>query len=128
MKKHLFHAILLRIILAPALLGLLVMLLWNALLPQLLGVPAIGYGQAVGLFFLTHLLFGGIGPLLLGGLVHAPSHRHAEAIRNRWAKMSDEERRAFIERARQRRADTPFGRNAGENRRNDAARDEKHDA
>ena len=38
-------------------LGLIVMLLWNWLMPVLFGLPAIGYWQAVGLFVLCHLLF-----------------------------------------------------------------------
>ena len=40
-------------------LGLVVMWLWNALMPDIFGLPEIGYWQAVGLFLLFHLLFGG---------------------------------------------------------------------
>ena len=39
------------------LLGLVVMALWNALMPDIFGLPPIGYWQAVGLFILAHLLF-----------------------------------------------------------------------
>ncbi len=39
---------------APA----LVMLLWNALLPGLFAVPAVGYWQALGLLVLARLLLG----------------------------------------------------------------------
>ncbi len=38
-------------------LGLLVMALWNWLMPDLFGLETIGYWQAVGLFVLCHLLF-----------------------------------------------------------------------
>lgn len=38
-------------------LGAIVMLLWNALIPELLSGPMLTYWQAVGLYFLTHLLF-----------------------------------------------------------------------
>jgi len=38
-------------------LGLVVMWLWNALMPGVFGLPEIGYWQAVGLFILAHLLF-----------------------------------------------------------------------
>ena len=38
-------------------LGLLVMALWNWLMPDLFGLEPIGYWQAVGLFVLCHLLF-----------------------------------------------------------------------
>jgi len=40
-------------------LGVLVMTLWNWLLPPIFGIKAITYWQAVGMFFLCHLLFGG---------------------------------------------------------------------
>ena len=40
-------------------LGALVMLLWNWLLPPIFGLKAITYLQGVGLFILSHLLFGG---------------------------------------------------------------------
>ncbi len=37
------------------------MLLWNALLPVIFGLKAIGYWQAVGLLLLAKILFGGWG-------------------------------------------------------------------
>ncbi|MCU0610613.1 MAG: hypothetical protein MUE60_02350 [Candidatus Eisenbacteria bacterium] len=40
-------------------LGLVVQHLWNWLMPPIFGLTAIGYWQAVGLFVLGHLLFGG---------------------------------------------------------------------
>ncbi|MBN2498069.1 MAG: hypothetical protein JXR96_25995 [Deltaproteobacteria bacterium] len=40
-------------------LGLVVMWLWNWLMPAIFGLPEIGYWQAVGLFILAHLLFKG---------------------------------------------------------------------
>jgi hypothetical protein len=39
------------------LLGLAVKLLWNWLMPELFGLPQIGYWQAVGILALCHLLF-----------------------------------------------------------------------
>lgn len=38
-------------------LGALVMVLWNWLMPEVFGLPTIGYWKAVGLFILCHLLF-----------------------------------------------------------------------
>ena len=40
-------------------LGLVVMMLWNWLMPALFGLPEVTYWQAVGLFVLCHLLFKG---------------------------------------------------------------------
>jgi hypothetical protein len=38
-------------------LGLIVMLLWNWLMPTIFGLPELSYWQAVGLTVLSHLLF-----------------------------------------------------------------------
>jgi hypothetical protein len=40
-------------------LGLVVMALWNWLIPAIFGLPALGYWQALGLLVLCHLLFKG---------------------------------------------------------------------
>ncbi len=40
-------------------LGLVVMALWNWLMPAIFGLPEVTYWQAVGLFILCHLLFKG---------------------------------------------------------------------
>jgi hypothetical protein len=42
-----------------ALLGLVVMLLWNRILSGVLGLPTLGFWEALGLFVLAKLLFGG---------------------------------------------------------------------
>lgn len=39
--------------------GLVVMMLWNWLLPPLFGLPEITFWQALGLFVLSKVLFGG---------------------------------------------------------------------
>ena len=44
--------------LASVILGALVMLLWNALVPDIFHGPMLGYWQAVGLFVLSKLLIG----------------------------------------------------------------------
>jgi hypothetical protein len=68
-----------------ALLGivsLVLMALWNALVPELFHGPRIGFEQAVGLLVLSRLLFGSWrGP---GG----PGHWR----RRRWERMTPEER------------------------------------
>ena len=72
--------------------SLLVMSLWNWLLPPLLGLPAIGLAQAAGLLLLTRMLFGGLrgGGRGWGGGWHA-RRRFAE----RWQQMTPEERQRF---------------------------------
>ncbi|HMV17696.1 MAG TPA: hypothetical protein PLN96_16680 [Zoogloea sp.] len=64
-----------------------VMLLWNALLPQLFaGVSPIGYWQALGVLVLSRLLFGG-----LRGGGHGRWHAH----RAQWEHLTPEEREQF---------------------------------
>jgi hypothetical protein len=69
-----------------ALVGWVVMLLWNALVPQLFHGPALGYWQAVGLLLLSRLLFGGLRGR--GGWRGHWRHRWRE----RWEQMTPEER------------------------------------
>jgi hypothetical protein len=54
-----------------AVLGLAVMLLWNWLMPEIFGLPAVSFLQALGLTVLCHLLFklGAGGGKGLGELV-----------------------------------------------------------
>lgn len=68
--------------------GLAVMLLWNALLPDLFHVGEIGYWQALGILALSKILFGGYhgcpsrscGPSRL----HHMSDEDREKIRDHW--------------------------------------------
>ncbi len=73
--------------------GAVVMLLWNAVLPPLLNVRTITYWQAVALFVLCKILFGNFRPFVHGGRPSfggSPSH-----WREKWMKMSDEEKSKF---------------------------------
>lgn len=77
-------------------LGLLVMSLWNALLPAILGVKSIGFWQALGLLVLSRILFGGLG--FHGGMFGMARRRMHE----RWMQMTPEQREAFIQQRRDR--------------------------
>jgi hypothetical protein len=46
---------------AAVALGFILSGLWNALMPAIFGLPAIGFWQALGLFLLARLLFGRFG-------------------------------------------------------------------
>jgi len=75
--------------LAVALVGFIVMQLWNWLLPPLFGWKALGYWQAVGLLVLTQILFG-------GRRGHRAWHGHWRSrMRERWEQMTPEEREKF---------------------------------
>ena len=71
-----------------------IMLLWNYLIPSIIGWSTINYWQALGLFILTRLLFGGFHGHGFMGTPSKPAHLH-----HLWGKvkdMSPEERRAYI--------------------------------
>jgi hypothetical protein len=86
-----------------AVFAVVVMLLWNALLPQILALPQVSYLQAAGLLILARLLFGGIGGDMRGHAWHRGMRRgghpfhHGNKLREKWMSMSEEERKEFME-------------------------------
>lgn len=89
-KKNWFWLIPLAIC-GVALLVLVTMLLWNWLMPLLFKLPVISYWQAAGLMLLSRLILG------FGG--HRGGHHlhHRNNLRERWEKMTPEEREKFRE-------------------------------
>jgi hypothetical protein len=86
-----------------AVFGVVVMLLWNALIPGIFGLAAIGFWQALGLLILARILFGGFGRRKM---FEGPDN----PIREKWMKMSPEERKEFINKRREHFHGGPFGR------------------
>ena len=89
---------------AYAVFGVVVMLLWNALMTQIFALPFLNYWQAVGLLILARLLFGGLGGLGYGvgrrGAFGSGEDRlfhHGNKFREKWMNMSADERKEFIE-------------------------------
>lgn len=76
--------------------GVVVLLLWNWLLPPLFGWPAITFWQALGLLALCRILFGGFAGR--GGYRSRFRRRMAE----RCGSMTPEERERFRQRMRER--------------------------
>lgn len=74
-----------------AILGVLVMWLWNALLPELFDGPTLSYWQAVGLLLLSHILLRGT-PFY--GIRARRNARRRRCLRERMAAMTAEERAA----------------------------------
>ena len=74
-----------------AVLGVFVMLLWNALVPELFGGPALTHWQAAGVLLLSHILLRGT-PYY--GVRARRNARCRERMRARWAQMTSEERAA----------------------------------
>ncbi len=73
-------------------LGALVMLLWNALIPELFQGPMLNYWQAVGLLLLSHILLRAIPMYGLRGWRQA---RRDRIWKERLASMTPEERAAL---------------------------------
>lgn len=78
--------ILFAVLLFP-LVGVAVMWLWNALVPNIFGWSEISWLQALGLLVLARILFGGRGFSGAGGRRH-----RGDRWRRKWASMSPEER------------------------------------
>jgi len=88
--KRIVKFILIALIAIP-LFGFVVMQLWNWLIPPIFGWHTIGFFQALGLFLLSKILFGGA---MRGG---APSRHWRNRMIERWEAMTPEEREKFRE-------------------------------
>jgi len=79
-------------ILATTVFGFVVMTLWNAILPAVIGVKSISFMQALGILVLSKILFGGVG----GGRGFGRRRREwREQMENKMKAMSPEEREQF---------------------------------
>ena len=90
MRRHFWMKGLAFLILAPAfvaLVSLVVMLLWNVLIPSLFSGPVLSFWQAAGLLILSRILF--------GGLRGHGGHGWRNRWRERWHRMTPEERERF---------------------------------
>jgi hypothetical protein len=68
--------------------GTIVMLLWNALMPEIFHLPLIGFWQALGLLLLAKILFSGFR----GG----PRGRWTwDSLKEGWANMTPEQQEKF---------------------------------
>ncbi|MEP7279341.1 MAG: hypothetical protein ABI813_11905 [Bacteroidota bacterium] len=79
---------------AILLFGFVVMYLWNAILPAVIHVGTISFGQALGILVLCKILFGGFHSGWRGG----PGGRWRErmgGMREKWMNMTPEEREKF---------------------------------
>ena len=79
--------------------GAVIMVLWNALIPDLFHGPLLDYPQALGLMILVKVLVGFGGSWGFHRFGHRFGHHgHHHGMRKHfWSKMSDEERQKFRE-------------------------------
>lgn len=76
------------VVLAAAVLGAVVMALWNCLMPAIFGLRTIHFWQALGLLLLAKLLFGGFHR-------HGHGFHRRQRMLQRWEGMTPEEREKF---------------------------------
>lgn len=77
---------------AAAVLGFVVMRLWNWVVPPVFSLHAISYGQALALLVLARILFGGFRRGFRGC---GPGVHWRRRMMERWAQMTPEEREKF---------------------------------
>ena len=75
------------------LLGTVVMLLWNFIMPELFGWKRLNFWQAVALFLLFRILFGGLGRGHVGKRHFFRKRR--QYWKEKWMQMDEQEREAF---------------------------------
>lgn len=93
MKTHIIKHIILALAIVAGL-SVIVMLLWNLLIPSIFGITAINLWQALGLFILARLFFGSI----MGNRFRMGMGMHSQhnPVREKWTQMTAEERKEFI--------------------------------
>ena len=96
MKRFWFKRIFMFVIFfiaAVLLFGTIVMGLWNAILPAVIGVKTITFIQALGILLLSKILFGGFGRR--GGWYAGRHNAWRNKMQDKWANMTPEEREKF---------------------------------
>ena len=79
------------IIAATLLFSLVVMGLWNAILPSVLGIKSISFIQALGILVLSKILFGGFR----GGWRGGGTPGWKQKMKDKWDTMTPEQRDEF---------------------------------
>ena len=77
-------------------LSFIIMALWNNILVAVLHVSVINFWQALGLFALSRILFGGF-PGKPAWARHNRRRQEMEEMRNKWFHLSPEEKKHFKE-------------------------------
>ena len=90
-------------LLAAAVFSVVVMLLWNWLIPGIFGFSTVNFWQALGLLVLCKILFGSF----IGGYgrrhdkMRYGMFHHRNHLREKWLKMTPEQRKEFFSKRRE---------------------------
>lgn len=88
---------LLKLVVVIAVFALIIMFLWNALMPELFGLSTVNFLQAIGLLALCRFLFGGFGFAKDWG--HFTARHERRAMRDSWRAMTPEQRAQYMNEA-----------------------------
>ena len=89
----------------------IVMLLWNFLIPDILGLKTINFWQSAAMIALSRILFGNFWGHNFGDRHHDHfNFKKREQLREKWMEMTDEERKTFFDKRREFFGDHPFSR------------------
>jgi hypothetical protein len=89
------------VVLTLAAFGAGVMLLWNALAPDIFGLGVLNYWQALGLLLLARILFGGLGGGgRFGALGMRGGFHQGNPFREKWMNMTNDKRMDFVRKHR----------------------------
>lgn len=99
-------------VIALAGLSAIVMLLWNLIIPDIIGLSMINFWQALGLFILARILFGGFHFGRRGMMMNHRMHhgRTRNPIHEKWNNMTPNQRKEFVEKRRKFGFGESFGR------------------
>ena len=84
--------------------ALIVMWLWNCILPEVVGVKSINYWQAMGILVLSKILFGGFR----GGARKKWMDCKEEHLNKKTENFSDDEKEQFKQKLKERFANSPW--------------------
>lgn len=84
-----------KMILILAITSVIVMLLWNALIPAVFSGPVINYWQAAGLLLLSKILFGSMGRGFGKRHHHYPDEMWKQKLKAKYEAMTPEEKEKF---------------------------------
>jgi|GEM_PF-466829 len=108
-KSGMWKMILIRMVVVVAF-SAVAMVLWNLLIPDIFGLKIINFWQAAGLFILSRIMFSAFW----GGGKHPHHGMHDfhghNQMHEKWMKMSEEERKDFINKKREFFHGVPFER------------------
>ena len=98
------------VLLIAVVFSVVIMLLWNWLMPTIFGLTAINFWQALGMLILSRILLGNLRLKFHNGDEEMRCGLHGRNhLREKWTKMTPEERKEYIKKTHHHWHDERFG-------------------